>query len=154
MPVFKLQEIVVDNLSVKDLGKMFPEEKSVASRIFIERIKEADKIEMFKAELDKNEGHVCKMKNFNVWHGSLIGPRKFRKSSQCKCACDGEGKLCCCECGVVFRMLMEYRESEVFRGYTPMQKKHKKARRFIPKRTPVKDLISFQFSDPHPYQKQ
>ena len=154
MPVLKLQKIVVENLSVKDVNKMYPAEKGVAFRIFMELANEADKIEMFKNELEKNEGHVCKMKNFNVWHGGNIGPRKFRKSSLCKCVCDGEGKLCKCECGAVFKMIMEYRESEVFRGYVPWQKKHKKARRFIPKSTPIKDLITLQFSDPHPYQRQ
>ena len=154
MPVLKLQEIVVGNLSVKDLSMMYPAEKNAAFRFFMGLVNKTGKIEMFKIELDKNEGHVCKMKNFNVWHGSRIGPRKFRKSSLCKCSCDGTGTLCCCECGAVFKMLMEFRESEIFRGYSPMQKKHKKARRFISKRTLIKDLIAFQFSDPHPYQRQ
>ena len=153
MPVLKLQKIALDNLSVKDISSMHFSEKGVAFRIFVERMKETDNIEMFKRGLIKEGWHICKVKNFDVWHGVNIGPRKFRKKSLCNCVCDGLGKLCKCDCGAVFKMLMEFRESEVFRGYGPTQKKHKKARRFIAKRTLIKDLVKSQFQDPHPYQR-
>ena len=153
MPVLNLQKIALNNLSVKEISSMHFSEKGVASRILVERVKESDSIEMFKREIESNGGHICKIKYFNVWHGSLIGPRKFRKKSLCRCVCDGLGKLCKCDCGAIFKMLLEFRESEVFRGYGPNQKKHKKARRFIAKKTLIKDLIKSQFQDPHPYQR-
>ena len=153
MPVLSLQNIVLENLSVKDISKMHISEKEVMTRIFVEYVKGSTTAEMFKITLDQNDGHICKMQKFNVWHGSIIGPRKFRNKTLCKCICDGLGKLCKCECGAAIKMLMEFRESEVFRGYGPMQKKHKKARRFIPKRTRIKDLILNQFNDPHPFQR-
>ena len=153
MPVLSLQKIVIENLSAKDIGRMHFSEKGVMSRIFIECVKESTTVEMFKEAVAQNNGHVCKMQKFDVWHGSLIGPRKFRNKTLCKCVCDGLGKLCKCECGAAIKMLVEFRENEVFRGYGPGQTKHKKARRFIPKRTRIKELISNQFHDPHPYQR-
>ena len=147
----------MSNLSVKDMSSMHFSEIGVASRILIEKVKEtdneSDSVMLFKEEILNNGGHICRIKNFNVWHGGNIGPRKFRKKSLCKCVCDGLGKLCKCDCGAVFKMLLEFRESEVFRGYGPAQKKHKKARRFIAKRTLIKDLLKSQFQDPHPYQR-
>ena len=34
------------------------------------------------------------------------------------------------------------------------QRKHKKARRFIAKKTRIYDILRFQFSDPHPFYRQ
>ena len=141
MPVLSLQNIVLENLSVKDISKMHISEKEVMSRIFVEYIRSSTTAEMFKTTLAQNGGHICRIREFNVWHGVNIGPRKFRSKTLCKCVCDGLGESCKCECGAVIKMLVEFRECEVFRGYAPMQKKHKKARRFIPKRTRIKELM-------------
>ena len=154
MPVLQLQKIVLENLSLKDISRMHNYEKGIVSRIFVEYLNNSESVELFKNALAENGNHICRTKKFNVWHGMNIGPRKFRNKTLCKCVCEGTGNLCCCECDSVIKMLIEYRENEVFRGYTPMQKSHKKARRFIPKRTSIKDLFTNQFQDPHPYQRQ
>ena len=153
MPVLSLQKIALEKLFIKDILKMQAPEKGVATRILLEYLEGIESMNMFKRAVAQQEGHICRMRQFDVWHGMNVGPRKFRNKTVCKCICEGTGSLCSCDCGAIFKMMIEYRENEVFRGYKPMQRSHKKARRFIPKQTSIKDITSTQFQDPHPYQR-
>ena len=153
MPVLSLQKIALENLSIKDIIIMQAPERGVATWILIEYLEGLETMELFKRAVAQQEGHICRMRHFDVWHGINVGPRKFRNKTRCKCICDGEGSLCNCDCGAVFKMMIEFRENEVFRGYAPSQRGHKKARRFIPKRTNIKDITSKQFQGPHPFQR-
>ena len=153
MPVLSLQNIALGKLSLKDVNKLHFSEKGIVNRTFMKYLEEADSPSMLKDSIAENKGHICLTRQFNVWHGMSIGPRKFRHKTLCKCLCPGTGSICSCECDSAIKMLIEFRESEVFRGYIPNQKKHKKARRFISKRTTIKSLVENQFQDPHPFKR-
>ena len=154
MPVLSLQKIALEKLSIKDICSAPFHIRGVVTRVLVEYLDDVNEMDVFRMVLMQHEKHICRMNTFSVWHGISIGPRKFRNKTKCKCNCQGSGKVCECDCGALFKMLIEYRESEVFRGYIPMQKKHKKARRFIPKRTNIKDVTRMQFHDPHPFQRR
>ena len=153
MPVLSLQKIALEKLNIKDICKLPGYKRGVITRVLLSYLDDINGMDFFRMAIANNEGHICRMRTFDVWHGSNIGPRRFRKRTLCKCRCSGTGNMCECDCGAVFKMMLEFRENEVFRGYAPMQRKHKKARRFIPKRTSVKDITHIQFHDPHPYQR-
>ena len=153
MPVLSLQEIALENLTVKDACGVNEITKSVLIRVLLKRLRnpEGNTMNLFVEMIMQNERHICRLRNFDVWHGINIGPRKFRKKITCKCECARLGHLCECNCNAIFKMMIEYREAEVFRGYTHGQRRHKKARRFIAKTTRIRDILRDQFRDPHPY---
>lgn len=156
MPVLSLQEIALENVNIKEACNTSDIVKSVLVRVLTRRLNNPveNTMGLFAELISGNERHICRIEEFDVWHGINIGPRKFRNKSKCKCECVGVGLVCECSCNAIFKMMVEYRETEVFRGYTFGQRKHKKARRFIAKKTRIHDILRYQFSDPHPFYRQ
>ena len=150
MSIPSLGDLAFAQITFKQAVKADTTEKGVLTQICLKKLSEIEDMRMFTESLQAVQGHPCILVNFSVWHGVSIGPRKFRKKNLCKCKCKRLGLLCECDCGCLFRMIMEYRESEVFRGYRPGQKKHKKSPRFISKKTMLGRLLEGQFEDTLP----
>ena len=158
MNVQKLQKLAVCKMSARQASKAEIPEKGVITRIILELIDDSRDIQDLKESLGAVNNHVCEMKHFNVWHGRILGPRKFRNKTCCKCKCQRNGDLCECSCGAIWRILMEYRETEFFRQPDAVKRtfngkemvihgKHKKSMRFISKGTTIGDLLTKKFSD-------
>ena len=151
MPVPKLQDLALCEVTVKEALKADEERKGVLTRLLLAKIAEDDAMSMFRESLDAVQGHVCVLRTFNVWHGSLRGPRKFRNNTLCRCKCLRLGVLCECQCAGLVKMVMEFREAEPFRDYDAGRRKHKKCPRFISKKTKLGRLLAGQFEDPFPF---
>ena len=89
MPVLSLQKIALGKLSLKDVNKLHFSEKGIVNRTFMEYLEEVNSPVMFRSSIARNRGHICMTRQFDVWHGSMIGPRKFRNKTLCKCVCPG-----------------------------------------------------------------
>ena len=153
MPVRSLLDIVFSQISVRQALRADPAQKEVLTRICLAKIPDNENsttMAMFNRSLQAVQGHVCILINYSVWHGGNLGQRKFRKKTLCRCKCKRLGILCECYCACLFKMIMEYREAEVFRGYRPNQRKHKKSPRFISKNTTLGRLIEGPFQDTLP----
>ena len=150
MTIPSLKELAFAQTSFKQAIQADATAKGVLTQICLKKIAEIESMECFNESLQEVQGHPCILVNFSVWHGSLLGPRKFRKKTLCQCKCKRLGVLCECDCGCVFRMIMEFREAEIFRGYRLGQTKHKKCPRFISKKTKLERLLEAQFEDTLP----
>lgn len=148
MSISSLQDLAFDQITVRVALRADTAKKGVLTRICLTKIAENQKMEMFNQSLQAVQGHVCILINYSVWHGSSLGPRKFRGKSLCKSKCNRLGTLCECDCGCIFKKILEFKEAEVFRGYQCGQRKHKKAPRFISKNTKLGQLLDTQFQDP------
>ena len=149
MSIQSLEDLAFAQITFRQAVKADTEEKGVLTRICLKKLSENQNMSMFTQSLQEVQGHPCILINFSVWHGSSRGPRKFRKKTLCKCKCKRLGTLCECDCGSLFRMIMEYREAEIFRAfyYRLGQTKHKKCPRFISKKTLLGRLLEGQFED-------
>lgn len=150
MSIQTLKDIALSQISVRQAMRADPQEKGVLAIQFRAKVAATDGMAIFNESLDAVQGHVCMLRNYSVWHGSLLGPRKFRNKTLCKCQCLRLGNLCECDCIALIKMVMEYREAEIFRGYRPGQRKHKKCPRFISKKTTLGRLLEGQFQDTLP----
>ena len=162
MFVKKLQKLALEKISVRKATSVDEIKKEIITRVLLEMIRNSDNLQCLKNNLEEANFHVCALSKFDVWHGKVFGPRKFRRKSLCKCKCAREGPLCECSCGALWKMLMEYRETEFYRCFntTAFRRifdgkkmvivgKHKKSVRFIPKNTMIGELLSNQFMNPY-----
>ena len=120
-----LKNIALMQVNLYQIDRAEPFEKEVVGRELLKRIFEENNATLFQEAVTIANGHPCQMNEYRVWHGGI---RKFRKSAKCKCDCKMHGILCECSCGAIVRMLVEFREAEVFRGPNKQPKKiYKKA---------------------------
>ena len=153
MSIPSLQELSACVLSSKFALRLPGPEKSVVTRVLLEMVLKCDQLYHLKDDLVANGGHVCQLQTYSVWHGSSLGPRRFRKSILCHCSCLGRPAKCSCECGSLIKMLFEFREAEPFIGYGT-RRRHKLAKRYINKRTSLGRLLSGPIGESIPNSKR
>ena len=148
MSVPSLQNLALCQINFKEAVQADAPKRGVLTRLFLANIVGNERLFPFNETLEGSRGHICVIQNFDVWHGSSIGPRKFRKKTLCRCKCQRLGPQCVCDCGALIRMVKEFREAEPFHGYRPNQKKHKRCPRFISKKTTLGRLLEGRFPYP------